>query len=295
MPSRYINPYTDFGFKKLFGEEANKDLLIDFLNAVLPPEHQVKTLTFQNPENMPDSPLQRMAVFDIACKNQNDESFTVEMQKAPQHNFKDRSVFYSTFPIRKQAPKGDWDYKLNQIYFIAILNFVYDEKEDRQKFLSEVSLKDQDGKEFYEKLQYLFFQMPLFKKNETELQTRKDKWFYFLKNLTNFDDIPTILKEPIFERAFDTAEYIKLPLHEQEIYEHDLKIYRDNYSVLKTAKDEGITEGIEIGKAEGIEIGKTEGKAERETEIARNLKQLGIDYETISKGTGLSIDEIKKL
>ncbi|MDR1493412.1 MAG: Rpn family recombination-promoting nuclease/putative transposase [Planctomycetaceae bacterium] len=279
MPSRYINPYTDFGFKKLFGEEANKDLLIDFLNAVLPPEHQVKTLTFQNPENMPDSPLQRMVVFDIACKNQNDESFTVEMQKAPQHNFKDRSVFYSTFPIRKQAPKGDWDYKLNQIYFIAILNFIYDENEDRRKFLSEVSLKDQDGNEFYEKLQYLFFQMPLFKKNENELQTRKDKWFYFLKNLTNFDDIPTILKEPIFERAFDTAEYIKLPLNEQEIYEHDLKIYRDNYSVLKTAKDEG----IEIGKAEG------------KTEIARNLKQLGIDSETISKATGLSIDEIQKL
>ncbi|MDR2437761.1 MAG: Rpn family recombination-promoting nuclease/putative transposase [Planctomycetaceae bacterium] len=323
MPSRYINPYTDFGFKKLFGEEANKDLLIDFLNAVLPPEHHVKTLTFRNPANMPDSPLQRMAVFDIACRSHNNESFIVEMQKAPQHYFKDRSVFYSTFPIRAQAYKGDWNYNLNQIYFIAILNFMYDKKKDCQKFLREVSLKDQDGEEFYEKLQYQFFQMPLFTKTESELENRKDKWFYFLKNLTNFDDIPAILKEPIFERAFNTAEYVKLPLIDQAVYEHDLKIYRDNYSVLKTAKDDGIKKGIKIGFEKGIEKGKAEGlvegeakgkaeglaegeakgkaeglaegEAKRQTEIARNLIQLGIDVETISKGTGLSIDEINKL
>ncbi|MDR1267909.1 MAG: Rpn family recombination-promoting nuclease/putative transposase [Planctomycetaceae bacterium] len=283
MTSRYIDPYTDFGFKKLFGEEAHKDLLIDFLNAVLPEDRQIETLTFQNPENRPDSPLQRLALFDIFCRSKTGEQFIVEMQKVEQEFFRDRSVFYSTFPIRKQAVKGAWDFNLKQVYFVAILNFRYDEKEDRQKFLREVTLKDQDGDLFYDKLYFLFFQMPLFTKTESELQTRKDKWFYFLKNLVDFDTIPAILQEPVFERAFEIAEYVKLPLEEQERYEHDLKIYRDNYATLKTAENKG------------IEIGKTEGRAERQVEIARNFKRLGVDPETIAQATGLSIDEIKKL
>ncbi|MDR1268639.1 MAG: Rpn family recombination-promoting nuclease/putative transposase [Planctomycetaceae bacterium] len=295
MIARYINPYTDFGFKKLFGEEANKDLLMDFLNAVLPSDHQVQTLAFQNPDHLPDSPFQRFAVFDIACISQSGEQFVVEMQKAAQHYYKDRSVYYSTFPIQRQAPKGEWNYCMKRFYFIAILNFEYNEQEDFKKFLREVDLKDQDGDPFFDKVQFMFFQMPLFNKTESELHTRKDKWFYFLKNLENFESIPGILKEPLFEQAFNTAEYVKLPPKEQEIYEHDLKIYRDNYSVLQTAENKGIAEGIEIGRAEGLAEGEAKGKAEGQTEIARNLKRLGVDPATIAQATGLSITEIEKL
>ncbi len=202
----YINPYTDFGFKKLFGEEGNKDLLIDFLNQLLPPHHQIADLNFRNPENLADLPTERKAIFDISCKAVSGERFIVEMQKAKIKYFKDRSLFYATFPIREQAQKGDWDFRLQPVYFIAILDFVYDEETDKQKFLREVALKDQDGELFFDKLHFKFLQMPLFTLQEHELQTKFDKWCYFLKNLSSFDHIPTILNEPIFQKAFETSK-----------------------------------------------------------------------------------------
>jgi len=160
--SRYINPYTDFGFKKLFGEEANKDLLIDFLNAVLPPENKIAHLEFRNSEQLPDNIVDRKAVFDIACTGENGQSFTVEMQKAKQLYFKDRALFYSAFPIQRQAHRGDWNFKLNPVFLVAVLDFEYDEREERRKIYRLVSLKDQDGDEFTDRLKMVFLQMPLF-------------------------------------------------------------------------------------------------------------------------------------
>ena len=95
--SRYLNPYTDFGFKKLFGEEANKDLLSDFLNQLLPPKHQIAELHFRNPENLPDSPIERKAIFDIYCKSVTGEDFIVEMQKAKLISLKTEHYFIQLF------------------------------------------------------------------------------------------------------------------------------------------------------------------------------------------------------
>ncbi|MDR2117684.1 MAG: Rpn family recombination-promoting nuclease/putative transposase, partial [Planctomycetaceae bacterium] len=172
MTSRYINPYTDFGFKKLFGEEANKDLLIDFLNAVLPPENRVADLTFRNPEQLPNNIIDRKAIFDIACVGEHDELFTVEMQKAKQIYFKDRSLFYLSFPIQSQAKKGDWNFKLNPIFLIAILDFEYDEEKEHRLLHRVVMLKDQENNVFFDKLKMIFLQMPLFRLSESELVTR---------------------------------------------------------------------------------------------------------------------------
>ena len=109
---RYINPYTDFGFKKLFGEEASKDLLADFLNTLLPERHQIHTLEFRNPELLGPTSADRRAVFDIYCENNKGEQFIVEMQKAEQEFFKDRSVYYISYLIRQQGKKGkNWNYE----------------------------------------------------------------------------------------------------------------------------------------------------------------------------------------
>ncbi|GHT46181.1 hypothetical protein FACS189454_06910 [Planctomycetales bacterium] len=300
MPSRYINPYTDFGFKKLFGEEANKDLLIDFLNAVLPLESKIVSLEFRNPEQLPDNIVDRKAIFDIACTGEHNESFTVEMQKSRQQYFKDRALFYLSFPIQRQAQKGDWDFNLNPVYLVAVLNFIYDEIEEKRKIYRLVSLKDQDGDEFLEKLKMVFLQMPLFKLSEPELKTQKDKWLFFLKNLESFDHIPSILREPVFEKAFDTAEYLKYSPEVQEAYQKDLMAYRDNHNVLETARIEGEARGEARGKAEGLAEGEAkgkaeglaEGKAERAAEIARKMKAEGLPSALISKLTGLSEREI---
>ena len=123
IKAKYINPYTDFGFKRLFGVEANKDLLIDFLNQMLPAKHQIKSLVFKNTENIPELTEDRKAIFDIHCESITGKRFIVEMQKAKIKYFKDRAVYYVTFPIIEQAGKGDWNFKLNPIYYITLLDF----------------------------------------------------------------------------------------------------------------------------------------------------------------------------
>ncbi len=269
--SKFLNPYTDFGFKKLFGEEANKDLLIDFLNQLLPAHHQIQYLDFRNTEIMGDFVEERKAIFDVFCMSATGERFIVEMQKAKTHFFKDRSLFYVTFPIREQSQKGLWNFKLTPIYFIAVLDFVYDEAEDKRKFRRDVVLKDQDGDVFFDKLNFKFLQMPLFHKKETELLTKFDKWCYFLKHLEDMDNIPTILNEPIFQKAFETAELAGMTENERNFYEESLMSYRDMQNALDTAVYDNL-----IG-------------------VAKQMKLYNEPIEKIKLYTGLSEEQIKNI
>ena len=290
--SRYINPFTDFGFKKLFREEANKELLIDFLNSLLPEKHQIKTLAFRNVEQSGMICPDRRAIFDIYCEAENGERFIVEMQKAEQQWFKDRALFYAAFPIRDQGlPGQDWKFELKAIYFVGVLGFEYDQDEERRKLQRNVQLKDQDGDLFYDKLEFIFLQMPLFTKTESELETRRDKWLYFLKNLASFESLPSILQEPVFERALETAAIARMSREELWKYEASEKIYRDNYAVISTAWDKGHN----IGQAEGRAEGKAEGRVEEKYAIARNLKKAGLAPTLIAETTGLSSEEIEWL
>jgi predicted transposase/invertase (TIGR01784 family) len=313
--SRYLNPYTDFGFKKLFGEEANKDLLIDFLNQLLPAHHQIAQLQFKNVENLPDLPLERKAIFDIYCRSVTGEDFIVEMQKAKLRFFKDRALFYSSFPIREQAKQGEWDFQLRAIYYVAVLDFQYDEREEEQKLLREVALRDQNGKLFYDKLHFKFIQMPLFNKSEPELNNHFDKWLYFLKHLESFEHIPAILNESIFQKAFQTLEEANLTPDQLQQYQKSLLTYWELKGVVDTAREEGeadgfhqgqlvgliegrqqgLAEGQQQGLAEGQQRGLAEGRQQEKVELARQMKQQGLAGEIIQQITGLTPIEIKKL
>ena len=297
--SKYLNPYTDFGFKKLFGEEANKDLLIDFLNQLLPAHHQIAELNFRNPEQLPDIPLERKAIFDIHCLSTTGERFIVEMQKAKMNFFKDRSVYYATFPIREQAKKGDWLFKLQPVYFIAILDFEYDEAEELRKFRRDISLRDQDGELFFDKLHFKFLQMPLFNKQEHELETHFDKWIYFLKNLEDFDHIPAILNEPIFQKAFHTAELANLNQEQHASYEKNLLDYWTAKAVVVTAWEDGKEEGRKEGRKEGFAEGEAKGEAKGDKkarlETARKMHETGFGVEEICELTELSLADVQKI
>lgn len=276
--AKYINPYTDFGFKKLFGEEGNKNLLIDFLNQLLPLHHQIGDLTFQNVEQMPDTSEERKAFFDIHCKSTSGERFIVEMQKAKVDFFKDRSLYYLTYPIREQAQRGEWNFELSAIYFIAVLDFWY-EAEKTAKFHRYIVLKDQDNDPFYDKLGLVYLQMPAFTKTEMELKTHFDKWAYFLKNLEKMDDIPQILNEPVFAQAFNTAEVANFSKQQREDYEKSRLSYIGIKQVTETAERDGLKKGMEQGKMQ----------------IAKEMKAEGEPIEKIMRYTGLSKMEIEKL
>lgn len=285
MTGRYVNPYTDFGFKLLFGTPVNKDLLIGFLNALFRGEQEITDVTYLNAEQLGRAEWDRKAVFDVYCENVKGERFIVEMQKAKQKYFKDRSVFYSTFPIREQAKVGDWDYELKSVYTVGVLNFVFDEdKDDEEYYHHEVKLMDVGRKEvFYEKLTFIYLEMPKFRKREDELETLFDKWMFVLKNLATLLERPVALQERVFKRLFETAEIARFSESEMRDYEESLKNLRDLGNVLNMAKEEGRKEGRE------------EGERKRSLEIARNLLQAGIAEDVIAATTGLSIEEIRNL
>lgn len=278
MKAKYINPFTDFGFKKIFGEEASKPLLIDFLNALLPYQNKIVDLSFKNTEQLGQSEADRKAIYDIYCENESGEKFIVELQKAKQNYFKERTIYYSTFPIREQAEKGEWNYNLKAVYCVGILDFTFDDyknEPEKSDVVHTIKLKNQNGKTFYDKLTYIYLEMPNFKQAENELKSRLDKWLYFIKHLEDFQTIPSIFIDTIFTQAFEKAELAKFDQSELDRYENSLKSYRDLKGVIDTAFDEG----------------KIEGKIE----VAKSLKQNGISIDIIALTTGLTKEEIENL
>lgn len=296
LHERYINPYTDFAFKLLFGTELNKELLISFLNALLHGEEHIKEITYLNSEHLGTQERDRRAVFDIYCENEQGEKFLVEMQKGEQAFFKDRSIYYATFPIREQAIKGsEWNYQLKAVYTVAILNFVFDDKDD-DYFHHEVKLVDMRTKKvFYDKLTFIYLEMPKFNKTEYELETMFDKWMFVLRNLSRLMERPVALQERVFERLFKAAEIANFDRKELIEYEDSLKNYRDWYSVVSTAEQKGRKEGIQEGIEKGIQKGIQEGEKKKQYEIARNLKSFGIAPDIIAKTTEMTLKEIAEL
>jgi len=287
---RYINPYTDFGFKKLFGTELNKDLLISFLNALFNDEKRViKDVQYLNTEHLGDGYGDRRAVFDVYCMTEDGCRFIVEMQKAEQEYFKDRSIYYATTPIREQAPKGKWDYHLEGVYTIGVLNFVFPDNEyPADSYVHEVKLKDTDDNHvFYDNLTFVYIEMPKFNKREDELKTMFDKWMFALRNLSRLLERPQALQERIFKRLFDQAEIAQFSPEERREYAESVKDYWDYYSTMKTAHKKG--------KAEGLAEGEAKGRAEEKKENARKMKADGMAIDLIVKYTGLTAEEIEQL
>lgn len=284
---RYINPYTDFGFKVLFGTEMNKDLLISFVNSLLKGRESIRDLTYLNTEHLGASEADRRAVFDVYCETESGERILIEMQRGEQQFFKDRSLYYSTFPIREQGRKGEWDYELKAVYVIGILNFTFHD-EDREYYHHEVQLMDVERKEvFYDKLTFIYLEMPKFNKREEELEGMFDKWLFVLRNLSRLMERPAALQERIFTKLFEAAEIAKFTKEQYDAYEDSLKVYRDWQNTIVTAENKGRIEGRAEGRAEGL--------AEGRVETARKLKQLGATTELIAQATGLSEQEVERL
>ena len=249
------------------------------MNQVLPAKHKIKDLTYARTEQLGNSEADRKAIFDLYCVGEYGERFIVEMQKAKQNFFKDRGLYYSSFPIQEQAKKGDWNYKLSAVYLVGILDFIFSEDEAEKEVRHEVQLKDQKCRVFYDKLTYIYLEMPNFNKAEAELQSNFDKWMYVLQQLPYLQNRPQALQDRVFQKLFEAAEIAKFTPDEKNKYEESLKYYRDLKNVVDTSFDEG----------------KVEGKAERNIEIARQMRAKGMEVTLIAEITGLAIDEIEEI
>ena len=314
IKERYINPLTDYGFKLLFGTEVNKDLLIHFMNQLLPDKFQIEHLNYIPKEKLGDSPDDRKAFYDVHGMGRNNERYILEMQDAYLKFIKDRVLYYSSITIREQAKKGEWNYELFPIFSICILNFNFtDEKlKEKKRVVHKVYFRDQDGYIFYDKFGHFYIELPNFKKSITELETPLDKWLFLLQNLPKQEEISKVFEEPIFKKVFEVAEFANFSAKERKKYLESMKRYNDYQLTL----DYKVEEGIEIGlmqSAQAVEQAQKAAqdaimqaelekqkaelekrKVEQEKHKAiRALKESGFPLAKIAEIYGLTIQEVE--
>ena len=283
---KYISLLTDFGFKRIFGKKPNKMLLIDFLNALFDGEQVVHDVTYLNSEHVGDVYAERKAIFDVYCENERGEKFIVEMQNAYQTYFKDRSLYYATFPIREQAPKGSaWDFQLQHVYVVALLNYDLQEAAFAEEDIHhDVGLLDKKThRVFNDKLTFKYVEIAKFDKPLDKLETCYDKWLFVLKNLSRLERQPKELRDKVFDRVFKEAEIAHFTLAELRHYEDSLKAFRDVKNCIDSAEEKGRAEG------------RAEGERAKAIEIAKHLLAMHLPMESITKATGLSSADIAAL
>lgn len=284
--TRFVNPFTDKGFKIVFGQEISKPLLIEFLNDLLEGERLIEDISFMDKEILPEKFEGRTVIFDILCKEKNGAYFIVEMQNRMQDYFIDRGLYYLCRMISLQGEQGRrWKYELFPVYGIYFLNFTLP---PITKFRTNVILADEEtGTLFSGKMKQIYLSLPLFTLEENECETDFQRWIYLLKYMDILDRMPFKAQKAIFEKLLDVADLSRLDPHERAIYDENLKNYRDWSNTICSAVRRAEEKGLEKGKAEGV----TEGIRQ----VAANLKKQGMPLETIQSCTGLPLEEIDRL
>lgn len=281
---RFINPFTDFGFKKLFGTKGDEQSLISILNAVIDDGNPIESITYIPTEKLGIGQANRVAIFDLYCKTADGSHIIVEMQNNSQEFFVDRSIFYSSFPIQEAARKGKWDYQLPKIYTISFLNFCINELSRSIKYRSVVKLADIDtGEVFYDNLTYIYIELTKFRKKIDDLESQLDWWLYILKHLDQFDEAPKGMSDDVMIDFFASADIKRFSKDELMAYEESLKHLRDYQNCIDTA----VKRNSEKARAKALAEGRAEGRAEEKREIAVKLKDMGMTSAEIAKITGI--------
>ncbi|MBQ2524805.1 MAG: Rpn family recombination-promoting nuclease/putative transposase [Prevotella sp.] len=279
----FINPFTDIGFKRIFGQEFSKPLLLDFLNNLLVGERKIENITFLDKEMPRDIEGERSIIYDVLCETETGEKIIVEMQNQRQPFFKQRSIFYASEAISRQARKGrEWRFDIKAVYLIAFLNFTLEDI--GTTFRTDVALLDMRTKEvFSDKIRLIYLQLPYFNKEADECENDFERWIYVLKNMETINRLPWTAKSAVFKRLEEIAEVRALTKEEQMQYDHALKVYRDNYNTFQGAIEEGMKEGRE------------KGRADKTKEVVQNMKKMGMSIEQIAQACGISVEEAEKL
>jgi len=276
---KFVNPFTDVGFKIIFGQEFSKPQLLDFLNTLLENERNITDLTFLDKEQTAIYDGDRSPIYDILCETDGGEKIIVEMQNREHPNFKERMLYYASEAITRQGEMGSvWTYDIKAVYMIAFTNFTLNGFEGRLRI--DVGLTDlQQGNVFTDKMRMICLQMPCFTKDREECDNHFERWIYILKNMEILDRMPWAAQNAVFQRLADIAEVSKLNKEERLEYDHALKRYRDTMNAMTGAEQKG----------------RAEGRLETLKENARRMKADGMPLELIAKYTDLSINEVETL
>ena len=302
MP-KFINPFTDVGFKRIFGQEINKDLLIDFLNALLDGERQVKDIKFLDKELLPAYEKDRGLIYDVYCTDEKGEQFIVEMQNKEHVNFRERTLYYLSQAISRQGEQGaDWKFSLKAVYGVFFLNFSLTDLP--RKLRTDIVLADRDTHElFTDKMRYIFIELPSFTKEEDECENDFERWIYVLKNMEKLQRLPFKARKAVFEKLEQIVDIAAMSKEDRMKYDESIKVYRDQLVMMEYERQQGKAEGLAQGLAQGIAQGIVQGLAQGEEQgeekerlkNARGMKTAGIAPDLIAQITGLPLDTIRGL
>lgn len=297
--AKFINPFTDVGFKRIFGQEFSKPLLLDFLNSLLEGEKYIVNLTFLDKEQPALYDEDRSLIYDIYCETDEGEHIIVEMQNKSQPYFKSRSIYYISESIARQGERGSsWNYAIDSVYLIAFLNFI--PLDFKQQFRTDVVLAEKNTvDQFSDKLRMIYLQLPLFKKEADECENQVERWIYLLKNMETLSRLPWAAQSAVFKKLESIADVGAMSRDERLKYDEALRKYRDTISVFEGVRMDGLMEGRMEGRKEGLMEGLMEGRMEgqrsEKMENARKMKTYGLALDMIAEITGLSIEEVRGL
>ncbi|QOD38039.1 Rpn family recombination-promoting nuclease/putative transposase [Candidatus Wolbachia massiliensis] len=318
--SKFLDPKNDIAFRRIFGTEKNKDILIHFLNDILglTGKDEIKEIEFLSTIMDAEIASKKQSIVDVLCRDENGVQVIVEMQVAKTKGFEKRAQYYAAKAYSRQADKGEQYQDLKEIIFIAIADCIL--FPDKSEYKSKHTIRDEntnahDLKDFY----FTFIELPKFPKTkEDQLENIVEKWIYFFKyaDETSETELEKIIgSDAIIEKAYEELNRFNWSEKEFIAYEQEIKRIRDEKAVLAQKLDdatekgrhqgreegrkEGREEGIKIGEEMGIQIGqergRAEGRRERDIEVAKNLLKAGVSADIISQTTGLSHDEIIQL
>ena len=298
--AKFIDPLSDWGFKKLFGTEANKEILLEFLRDLFP-DKRIEDIAYLNNENQGLSESDRKSVFDVVCRTVAGDRFIVEVQKKDQRYFMERSLYYSTFPVQEQGLRGDWDFRLTPVYMVGILNFALKhdcpggtaaENGGNPKLIHRYDLREREtGELMTDNLHFVFIDVGAFDRKEEELESVMDKWMFVLKNMARLLDRPEALQERIFRKLFEAAQIAAMPHEEQVLYRDNMMTENDYRNCIDFAREEGHASGFAEGEARGLAAGEAKGIVT----VAKSMKAMNLPMETIMQATGLSQKDVEDL
>ncbi len=314
--SKYINPFTDVGFKMIFGQEVNKDLLIDFLNQLLKGKYEIEDVTFLDKEDKGEDIFSRTCIFDIHCLTSKGEHIIVEMQNGAQIFFRDRALYYMRRVISAQGrPGSGWSYgELKAVVGVFILDFVMrdgmcdalsvGEKAEAPKFKTEVMLTDcESGSVFSDKMLMVFLQLPVFAINNPEdCQNDFERWIYLLKNMETFERMPFMAQKSVFERLAKVCEVAKMNMDQKRDYDASLMAYLDAKAQLyyyengaRLAAEEAMEKGVEKGMEKGMAKGLEKGIEETTRKFVLACGAKGLSLPDIASLTNLTEAEVENI
>ena len=306
---KYADLLDDDVFKLVFGRESTKDVMIEFLNQVIP-DRKIADLEFIDKEMHPVERDSKGSVYDMFCKTDDGSRIIVEVQRRKQPFYPERALYYSTFQIQRQVEAGAEAYDFLPVYVVNILDFQIDKDSSCcGKFRSVYRLYEEDSHRLLtDRVTFIFIELPKFTKTLDELDGNVLEGMLFcFKNMSILDDRPEVLDHQIFAKIFEVSELYNMDKETRDKVLHKMTTERDLRNQMAYARKEAIEEGLAEGRAEGRVEGRAEGRAEGRVEgraegraegvmeVARRMLAAGMDRVVIAEMTGLSIGKIEEL